>query len=137
MAYRAFLRTRRARDYAKKLADELPDTYFATFREAKRSDEQNALLWKLLTDLSEQVPWSMNGVEQKLSPEDWKDLATAALKKEQRVAAGMDGGFVFLGRRTSNMSKRTFSDLLEVIFAFGSQHGVEWSMPDPRENSDA
>lgn len=39
-----------------------------TIREETRSLSQNALLWALLTDISDQVNW----YGKKLSPEDWK-----------------------------------------------------------------
>jgi hypothetical protein len=120
------------RAYAKEMIDRVPDGWVVALSEPTRTLDQNAMLWPLLTDLSRQVEWPINGVAQKLSPEDWKDLATASLAKEQRVAAGLDGGFVFLGRRTSTMSKRTFSDLIEIIFAFGSAHDVKWSTPMPK-----
>jgi hypothetical protein len=110
-----------------------PEGHIVTIREPTRTLDQNALLWPLLQDLSRQVEWAIDGVPAKLKPEEWKDIATAALVKEQRWAMGMDGGVVFLGQHTSTMSKRKFSDLLEVIYAFGSRHGVQWSTPDPRE----
>lgn len=90
--------------------------------ERKRSLDQNRLLWALLRDLSEQVEW--HGMT--LTPEEWKDLATAALKKH-RIVPGMDGGFVMVGGHTSKMTKREFSELLETIYAFGSERGVVWS----------
>lgn len=127
----------RQRNLAKVMVDAAPDGWIVRVKEPTRTEDQNAKLWPMLTDLSKQVPWPVNGVEQYLSPDDWKDLATAALAKEQRVAAGMDGGFVFLGRKTSTMSKRTFSDLIEVIYAFGAGRNVQWSEPHPDERSAA
>src|SRR5690554_7474119 len=82
--------------------------------ERKRSLDQNRLLWALLRDLSDQVQW--HGLT--LTPEEWKDLATAALKKH-RIVPGMDGGFVMVGGHTSRMTKAEFSELLETIYAFG------------------
>lgn len=131
------LRGPNQRKFAQSVIQQAPDGYCVTVKPPTRTLDQNALLWPLLTDLSKQVPWQVNGKEQMLSPHDWKDLATAALVSENRVAAGMHGGFVFLGRHTSTMSKRTFSDLIEVILAFGSSHNVQWSTPDPREKTDA
>lgn len=87
-----------------------------------RSLEQNAMLWACLTDLSEQVNWHGN----KLTAEEWKDVCSAALKR-QKVVPGIDGGFVVCGQRTSQMTKTEFRDLLEVVMAFGSQQGVHWS----------
>ena len=54
---------------------------------------------------------------QKLTAEEWKDVLTAALKKE-KVVPGINGGFVVLGQRTSKMSKDEFSELIELTHAF-------------------
>ena len=89
-----------------------------------RTAEQNAKLWPMLTDVSKQVEW----YGQMLSPEDWKHVFTSALLK-QRAVPGIDGGIVVLGQSTSRMSKRMFSDLIELIYAFGAEHGVVWSEP--------
>ena len=95
--------------------------------EAPRTIDQNAKLWALLTDISGQVPWACNGKMGKLSKEDWKDIFSAELRKEQRVAQGISGGFVLLGAHTHKMKKRELSDLIEVIYAFGAEHQVTWS----------
>ena len=96
-----------------------PDGFVVRVSEPTRSLEQNSLLWPLLTELSNQVEW----YGQKLSPDEWKDVMTAALKRE-KVVPGINGGFVVLGQRTSQMDKKTFSDLLEVVYAFGAERGV-------------
>lgn len=101
-----------------------------TVTEPKRSLEQNAAMWSALADVSRQVKWPMNGALQLLSPDDWKQILSAGLKREQRVASGMDGGFVILGQRTSQMSQREMGELLELIHAFGAEHGVEFIAPD-------
>lgn len=84
-----------------------------------RSLAQNARLWAMLTEISDQVDW----YGQKLSPEDWKHIFSASLKK-QRAVPGLDGGFVVLGLSTSKMSKEEMSELLELALAFGAQKGV-------------
>ena len=88
-------------------------------KEPTRTLEQNSALWPLLAAISEQVDW----YGQRLTPEEWKDVFSAALKK-QKVVPGLDGGFVVVGASTSKMGKREFSDLLELIFAFGAEKGV-------------
>ncbi len=50
---------------------------------------------------------------------------TAGLKK-QKAVPGIDGGFVVVGGSTSKMTKSEFSDLLELIYSFGAERGVEW-----------
>jgi hypothetical protein len=90
----------------------------------KRNNGQNARLWATLTDVATQLEW----YGEKLSQEDWKHVFTAALKK-QKAVPGIDGGFVVLATHTSTMNKTEFSELLELIYAFGSEHGVRWSDP--------
>ena len=93
----------------------------------RRTKDQNNKLWPMLTDISRQCQMVIGTEWQWASEEDWKDLFTAALTGEQRVAQGINGGVVFLGRSTSKMKKREFSDLIELIYAYGAEHGVVWS----------
>lgn len=110
-----------ARQRAISAVSTAPDGMVVEIKPPTRSLDQNALLWPLLTELSQQVDW----YGQKLTPEEWKDIMTAGLKK-QRAVPGIDGGFVVIGAHTSKMSKAEFSDLVELIFSFGAEHGVEW-----------
>lgn len=93
-----------------------------TIEEEKRSHEQNALLWSVLSDLAKQVQWH----GEKLTKEEYKDLLTAGLKK-QRAIPGVDGGFVVLGTSTSKMTKPEMSDLITLAHSFGDERGVKWS----------
>jgi hypothetical protein len=45
------------------------------------------------------------------------------------VVPGINGGFVVCGQHTSTMGKKQFSDLIELMYAFGSERGVKWSEP--------
>jgi hypothetical protein len=93
-----------------------------TLGREKRSLDQNAKLWAMLADVSKQVVWH----GQKLTNDTWKNIFTAALFKQDTVP-GIDGGFVVLGKPTSKMRKRTFAELIELIYAFGAERGVKWS----------
>ena len=93
-----------------------------TIEQEKRSQEQNALMWSVLTDLSKQVPWH----GEKLTKDEYKDLLTAGLKK-QRAIPGIDGGFVVLGSSTSKMTKQEMTDLITLAHAFGDDREVKWS----------
>ena len=100
-----------------------PAGYVVEIKEKTRSLEQNSMLWALLTDVSRQVDW----YGRKLSPENWKNVFSAALKK-QDVVPNIDGdGFVVLGQSTSKMGKKEFGDMIELIQSFGEQRGVVWS----------
>lgn len=90
----------------------------------RRTPEQNNKIWPMLRDLAKQVKWA----GQQLNEYDWKDLITAALK-EQRVVPGLTGGVVVLGAHTSRMSVEQVSDMIEYMYAFGTEHDVDWSEP--------
>lgn len=108
---------------ARRLAAEFcmtaPEGWICKISEPTRNLEQNAKMWALLTEVSEQVNW----YGQKLTQEEWKDVFSASLK-QQKVIPGLDGGFVVCGQRTSQMTKKEFSDLIELIQAFGAERGV-------------
>ena len=87
-----------------------------------RSLEQNSRLWAMLDEISDQVDW----YGRKLTPEEWKHVFTAALKK-QDVVPGIDGGFVVLGQSTSKMTKAEMCDLQTLMEAFGAEKGVRFS----------
>ena len=130
-----------SRDVRQRAADyilrEAPDGSVLKIGPASRSLDQNSKLWPMLTDVSRQVPWYVDGELVFLCEEDWKDLFTAALKKHTRMAKGLDGGVVMLGARTSRMPKAEFSDLIELVYAFGAERGVQWSEPVPRAEREA
>ncbi|MBX9267226.1 recombination protein NinB [Chromobacterium violaceum] len=89
-----------------------------------RNLSQNAAMWAALTDISEQLDWYGN----ELTPEEWKDLLTASLRRT-KVVPNIDGsGFVILGQRTSDMSIREMGELLELIHAFGAEKGVKFGL---------
>lgn len=92
----------------------------------KRTLRQNARLWAMLTDISEQIPWLVNEELVCMCPEEWKDVLTASLRGELRVARGINGGIVLLGISTSRMNTQMMSDLIELMFAFGNDRGVRW-----------
>ena len=99
------------------------------FKQTKRSIPQNDRMWAMLTDVARQVPWH----GQKLTPDDWKLVFLDGLKGEIRLVPNLDGnGFVSL-RRSSDLSKGEMSDLIELISAFGAEHGVEFG--DDREKA--
>jgi hypothetical protein len=103
-----------------------PPGYVVTVQEPTRNLEQNALLWVLLQAFAEQLTWPVNGSMVKLTPEEWKDILSAAFKREsQRVAMGIDGGMVMLGLRTSQMGKRQFAEFIEFIQSVAVDRGVE------------
>ena len=86
-----------------------------------RSLEQNAKMWAMLAEVSDQVNWYGN----KLTSDEWKDVFSASLKS-QKVVPGIDGGFVVCGQRTSKMTKSEMAELIELMMAFGAERGVKF-----------
>lgn len=54
-------------------------------------------------------------------------------KQNQRSAPGIDGGVVMFGVRTSKMRKASMTELIEIMFWFGSERNVRWSDDSRRE----
>lgn len=103
-----------------------PQGYVVTFSEASRSLEQNAAQWPILEAFSQQLEWPVNGAMTKLSPEEWKDVLSAAFQGETvRLAFGLNGGVVMLGLRTSEMGKKRFSEWLDFLHSVAADRGVE------------
>ena len=109
-----------ARRLAKEAIDSAQDGMIVTIRPATRSLEANARMWAMLAEVSAHVDWH----GRKLSSEDWKHVFSASLKKMDVVPNIENTGFVALGLSTSQMTKKQMSDLMELIAAFGSEHGV-------------
>lgn len=91
------------------------------FKETKRSVPQNDRMWAMLTDIARQVEWHGS----RLSADDWKLVFMDALNREARLVPSIEGdGMVNLGQSSSDLSKNEMSELIELIAAFGANHGV-------------
>ena len=102
-----------------------PEGWVVTVGEPSRSLEQNAAQWPILQAFSNQLQWPVNGRMETLSPDEFKDVLSAAFNQETvRLAMGLSGGVVMLGARTSQMSKARFSEWLEFLHAVAADRGV-------------
>lgn len=119
------------KQFAKQCIDQAPADYVVEIRKKTRSIIQNSRLWAMLTDISRQVDW----YGKKLTPENWKNVFSAALKR-QEVVPGIDGGFVVLGQSTSRMTVSEMRDMQDLMSAFGTEHGVQWSEPERQEDEE-
>lgn len=112
------------RERARHWIDRAPPGTRLEFKAPKRTLDQNAKMWAMLTDFARQV----EHYGQKYTPDNWKDIFMAALNREVRMAPSLDGrGIVNIGRSTSDLSVAEMSDLIELIAAEGAQRGVEFS----------
>ncbi|WP_049885993.1 recombination protein NinB [Taylorella asinigenitalis] len=103
-----------------------PASYRCEIKERTRTLDQNAKLWAMLTEVSKQLQWQVNGELTYLTPSEWKDIFTASLNQEtNRIAKGLRGGYVMLGLSTSKMTKSQMIELIEFISAFCAEQGVK------------
>jgi len=99
-----------------------------TFKGPQRTLPQNDKMWAMLTDVSTQLAW----YGKRMTPDDWKLVFLDGLKRELRLVPNITGdGFVNLNRSSSDLSVEEMTNMIELMFAFGAEHGVVWG--DPKE----
>jgi hypothetical protein len=88
-----------------------------------RTTAQNRLMWALLTDIADQV----THCGEKYEPEAWKACFMKALGLKLRFMPSLNGqSVVAVGYQSSRLDKEKFSELIESIYQFGAQNGVDF-----------
>ena len=99
--------------------------FLLTIKLETRTQAQNRLMWPILTQFSSQLEWPVDGRMVKMTPDDWKDVLSAAFKGESvRLAMGLNGGVVLLGQRTSKFTKKEFAEWIEFLYATAADRDV-------------
>lgn len=124
------LTTREARQRAHALIDSAPAGYAVAIGEETRRDAQNARMWAMLGDISKAMP-----LGRRHTPDDWKAIFMNACGWECQFIEGLDGRPFPQGFRSSRMTVRQMADLITYMMAFGAEHGVLWSEPNPYERA--
>lgn len=113
---------------AKRLIEVAPQNAVVNVREAKRTNAQNDLMWALISQICRAKPQG-----RVLSPDAWKALFMASAGFQCQFEPGLDGqGVVPLGFKSSRLNKADFSELLEAIYSYAAEHGVQWTDPETR-----
>jgi len=107
------------RSFAHTLIEKAPSGAVLTFREAKRSTDQNSKLWAMLSDVSRAMP---DG--RRHTPEVWKTLFMHACGHAVQFEAGLNGQPFPTGFRSSRLSKAEMSDLIEFINSWCAEKGI-------------
>lgn len=116
------------RSVAHKLVDSAPAGSVMTVSPPRRTNDQNAKMHAMLSDVSRAKP---EGRE--YPPEIWKALFMAEAGFEPRFEPALNGkGVIPIGYKSSRLNKAEFSDLIEAIYAYGAEHGVVWTEPKER-----
>jgi hypothetical protein len=119
----AFLLTgQRSRQAACDVIMQAPAYSTATIKPQKRSDEQNAKLWVMLSDISRAKPQGRVHI-----PEVWKCLFMAACGHQVQFEMGLDGRPFPTGFKSSRLSKNEMMDLITFVQQWGDEQGVKWS----------
>lgn len=113
------IRLGRTRTAAHKLVDAAPQGAVMNIRPATRSNEQNSLLWTLLSTVSRAKP---DGRQH--TPDVWKCLFMQACGHAVQFEVGLDGAPFPLGFRSSRMSKAQMTDLIEFILAYCAEKEI-------------
>ena len=109
------------RERAARWASKAYDGTRISFMASKRTLPQNDRMWAMLTDIAKQK----RHCGQYYPTETWKALFMHALGQEMRFLPALDGqGVVPIGYRSSRLTKQEMSELIELIRAWGAQHGV-------------
>lgn len=110
------------RDRAKALIDKAPDGYVVKISEPTRTGEQNDKMWALISDVSRAKPEGRVHV-----PEVWKALFMQSCGHQVAFEQGLDGQPFPIGFRSSRLTKKQMSDLIECIYEYGARFGVRWT----------
>jgi NinB protein len=100
-------------------------------KEERRSLEQNAKMWAMLTEFSQQIEHFGRYYE----PERWKAILLHAWGQEIEFLPSLDGNtFIPYGNQSSKMLKRDMISFLEFILAEGTKRGVKFA-DDPADHA--
>lgn len=125
---RLVLRDDNVRGTAMRLIQALKYGWRLSIAKANRTRDQNDKLWAMLTDLSLAKPEGRS-----CTPEDWKCLVMNACNHDVIFMEGLDGKPFPVGFRSSQLTIGQMSTLIEWIYAYGAEHGVQWSEPQNRK----
>jgi len=121
----------------------LPRGAHVEIQQNRRTLEQNAKMWAMARDISDQVPWTMidgNGDKKmvKLPPEDWKFMFLDAQRGNLRLVSNLDGtGVVSLPRSSRRQTVAEMADMITDMERFGAEHGVKFKDSSDSSQADA
>jgi hypothetical protein len=116
------LDSRYSRQQAHRVIDAAPAGYVVTVKEPKRSTAQNDRFWAMLSDVSRAKPEGRAH-----TPETWKALFMHACGYASRFEMGLSGEPFPVGFRSSQLTVRQMTELMDFIDAWGTERGVIWT----------
>ena len=122
MTQTVILRGQLQRNLAKQFIDKAPENSVVKISPLTRSNEQNNKMWGLIEDVMNAMPEGRQHTK-----EVWKAIFMNALGHETAFAMGINNEIFPIGFKSSQLSVRQMSDLIEMIYSYGAKHNVKWS----------
>ena len=120
-SHTAILHSASQRAYAHRLVDAAPVGSVVEVSAPKRSVEQNARLWALLSRISAAKPQG-----RVMTTDQWKCVFMDALGIKARWVSGLDGvSVVNTGYRSSRLSIGQMSELMEMMAAYAAEQEID------------
>lgn len=109
------------RHLAARLIECAPAGAVVNIREANRTLDQNAKMHAMLSDVARAKPLGRTHTS-----DVWKALFMNACGHQVQFVEGLEGEPFPIGFRSSQLTKRQMSDLIEYMHWFGAEHGIEF-----------
>ena len=118
------LRSDGDRANARALITAAPHNAVCNITAPRRTNDQNARFWALLSDVSRSKPGGRS-----MTPERWKAVFMQSFGHQVQFENDLEGRPFPIGHSSSRLRKQDMSDMMEFISAWGSENGVVWSEP--------
>jgi hypothetical protein len=132
MAQTVILRSLDQRALACALIQRAPVDAVVKISGPKRTLDQNAKLWAMISDVSRAMPEGRTH-----TPEVWKCLFMHACGHTVAFEMGLDNRPFPIGFHSSRLTKAEMADLINTVAEYGDRHGVRWSEPHPDQRGAA
>ena len=113
----------RSRRIALELIGAAPDFAVMEIKPPRRTEDQNAKMWAMLSDISRAKPGGRKAV-----PEVWKQLFMHACGHAVQFEVGLNGQPFPTRFKSSRMTVGQMADLITFIQQWGDERGVLWSV---------
>ena len=91
------------------------------------TDEERKKFHAMIRDISKQVKWADDFMDE----EDWKRVILAGLYGQKVVPNPFGDGFVVVNnKRSSDLKKIPYAEMIEQVQFLGESRGVKWSKED-------
>lgn len=117
------LRNDAVRERAIEFVRKAPENTRIEFKAEKRTTAQSDKMWSMLTDIAKQITHA----GRRFTTDKWKVIFLHELGQQVEFLPSLDGQtFVPYGQHSSDLSKTEMSDMIELMYSWGAEHGVKF-----------